>query len=798
MERSLNFRFLSAAVVSVIVFGMMIFHWPESLIFLVDDTYIHLVYAKNFLQTGEFAFNQGVTSFGVTSVSWPVMIAILGKMGISLEVATLLLSFGFFTLALVAIAGVSFGHYPLHKRLFMSALLALVMSSNGFVLWHLFSGMETVFYTSMALLTSVAFAAGHRPLTWVFLSMMIMTRINAIDMCLLLLFLSWVQEGHLNLRVLPRKILFILSAFIPYTVVQKALGLSFVPSSGSAKLTTYVNGVNSLQYVYEYVLSFVNFLPGLLAACVVIVMLLPLVFRKRRNLLLAGRNNWLLVFSLWALGDTLAYVLFYRSMSVQSYRYHFSALVIVPLFLCYAMGLTYKLGMRKIPIVICVIGLFAYSYDTKPWLQIIEMNRAHLSAVYVDAAKFISRTAKKGARVATFDVGAAKYFNDDVEIVDIGGINLPEIHPYLERRRIDEYLSKYPVDYVMIFRQPNTDLITRIHHSLFELKYRLQIRRINTFAVDPYPLPQVLHSRFLDIYKVENQWVDCKGKEEECFQSSARPYSDDKKPLADYWGMHLIESAVRPQVVNSIDFYWESPYVYIENTWHKTHKEPIDTWYTIRFHHLESKTDYFSQKRAIGGGLMQQKYFKTDQAYTYENLMPLSRVMPHGKYEVYLEIQDLSNKIGEFEYVNPYGKGDSHGFAFAKRRAEQRIVDTIQWVESNAQYVFCKSKSLLSYAKQNEFSWQAKNLEIMIDQIENRTFKRLGVEKVPTCPEDNLPLQGIEDVDWYSIVNQGELGLFFPGMARILCLDPKIEEFAKLKVKIKQATLDLRCEETFD
>jgi hypothetical protein len=42
---------------------------------LVDDTYIHLVYARNLAEAGEFSFNRGDPTYGATSPLWVGLLA---------------------------------------------------------------------------------------------------------------------------------------------------------------------------------------------------------------------------------------------------------------------------------------------------------------------------------------------------------------------------------------------------------------------------------------------------------------------------------------------------------------------------------------------------------------------------------------------------------------------------------------------------------------------------------------------------------------------------------------------------
>ena len=50
--------------------------------YTTDDTYIHLRYAHNLIERGEFSFNPGASSYGATSPLWIFGLALLLKLGL--------------------------------------------------------------------------------------------------------------------------------------------------------------------------------------------------------------------------------------------------------------------------------------------------------------------------------------------------------------------------------------------------------------------------------------------------------------------------------------------------------------------------------------------------------------------------------------------------------------------------------------------------------------------------------------------------------------------------------------------
>lgn len=108
--------------------------------YITDDTYIHLRYAENFLERGEFAFNPGEASYGATSPLWIFGLAGLLALGLAGETAA-------WTLGLIAGAVVVVVWAGLLRRLpfprrWRWAIFLLGIADAWFLRWTV-SGMET-------------------------------------------------------------------------------------------------------------------------------------------------------------------------------------------------------------------------------------------------------------------------------------------------------------------------------------------------------------------------------------------------------------------------------------------------------------------------------------------------------------------------------------------------------------------------------------------------------------------------------------------------------------------------------
>ena len=69
--------------------------------YIVDDTFIHIQFAKNVVNLGEFSFNAGEPTYGMTSPLWVLLIAFFHKLTSVdpvLITRSLSFSFGFLTI----------------------------------------------------------------------------------------------------------------------------------------------------------------------------------------------------------------------------------------------------------------------------------------------------------------------------------------------------------------------------------------------------------------------------------------------------------------------------------------------------------------------------------------------------------------------------------------------------------------------------------------------------------------------------------------------------------------------------
>jgi arabinofuranosyltransferase len=115
---------------------------------VVDDTFIHLRYARNLARTGELAFNRGEPSYGATSPLWVALLALCDRSGAPLVEACRVLAWLF---AAASIALVYRLAAALDGRTGSALACALILAAEAwFVRWTAVA-METSFAVFMVL-----------------------------------------------------------------------------------------------------------------------------------------------------------------------------------------------------------------------------------------------------------------------------------------------------------------------------------------------------------------------------------------------------------------------------------------------------------------------------------------------------------------------------------------------------------------------------------------------------------------------------------------------------------------------
>ena len=407
----------------------------------MDDTFIHLQYARNLREQGMLAFNAGEPSLGATSPLWLLLLAGLG----ATEVAARLLS--------VACGAFSVWLFALQARRFCGSLAAaatIVWAGNLWLIRHAPNGMEStcaVFLVLLALeLRARAPGRGRDAGLGLVLGSVCLVRPELVLVPLLFLAADLARPGRFaRLRLwLPLSVLPCVAwGFFVWSQVGHV-----VPDTVSAKS----GGPGALAWVAVLRRSIGLF--GIAHPVEGVSIAIALLLQLRRlgaGVMHAALRHPLVPHVLIA----LLLVVAYAALDVQVQpRYLLPVLPAVTLLGCNAWRSVWGGGSRAAVafVALCLAATFAASA-----LRVLPATRAYslaLRPALVSLVQEVEARSPGRASVATPDIGVVGYYGH-VHVLDLGGLIEPRIQEIQSRLGYDEmlrtgaFLDLGPVDFVI-------------------------------------------------------------------------------------------------------------------------------------------------------------------------------------------------------------------------------------------------------------------------------------------------------------------------------------------------------------
>lgn len=437
---------LAVAALVAVLFYLMVSALIFRIGFPLDDSWIHLTYARNFAEHGEWAYRLGQHSAGSTSPLWTVLLA----MGFLLHLAPYVWTYflGWIVLTLLAA----------HAEKVVRDLVGSYRSRLPWVglffvfAWHLtwsaVSGMETLLHGFIIFVVLAALMSGtRRYLTLGLLAGLSvwvrpdgLTLLGPIFMTAILCEGNWTLRGEAILKTL----IGFGALFLPYLVFNLALSGNPMPNTFYAKQAEYEAywWSKSLtqrvsNYLWPVIASpFLALIPGVLIWA---------------NKNFRSRNWGALSGVVWFAGYILIY--FMRLPAYQHGRYIIPALPI--LYLWGILGLLeysqsnkanrrFVVWWQMLIAVLCLAFSFiaarqnAYDVD---WIE----------SEMVETAKWVGQNLPPDSVLAVHDIGALGYYVRN-PLIDLAGLVTPEVVPFIRNEpRLVEYLDSIDADYLIVF-----------------------------------------------------------------------------------------------------------------------------------------------------------------------------------------------------------------------------------------------------------------------------------------------------------------------------------------------------------
>lgn len=416
--------------------------------FPLDDSWIHLTYARNLAVFGEWAFQPGKPTAGSTAPLWTALLSIGFLLKLSPYIWTYLLGalllWGMGMLGEMILRQAS----PAYRPRIPWAGLFLV--AEWHMVWLAASGMETLLHGLLIMMVLGMLMTGSRRFMTLGLlaGLSVWVRPDGITLLGPVAVYALAGSGSVKMRLRDLGLFALGFAvlFVPYLLFNLVLSGTPMPNTFYAKQAEYVawQAKPLLSRFGQLVLQFLAgaslaLLPGAVGWAAVAL-------RKRDWGTLAGMA--------WFVGYLFLYI-----EKLPVYQHGRYVMPTMPIFFLWGLAALVaftrskrlgrfqwaaSLAWNSLVGLSCVafwlFGAWTYAQDV-----------AIIESEMVVTAKWVAANVPDGELIAAHDIGALGYF-DDHELVDLAGLVSPEVIPFIrDEARLAGYLDEVGADYLIAF-----------------------------------------------------------------------------------------------------------------------------------------------------------------------------------------------------------------------------------------------------------------------------------------------------------------------------------------------------------
>ena len=430
--------------------GVELFFLDGGLGFPLDDSWIHLQFARNLSLGDGLTYNPGEPVAGSTAPLWTAVLSILFLLGGSVTVWVKLLGIAITVTAMHAV-------FVLGRELGLGSGLAAFATAltalTGWILWAALSGMEIPLFVLLSLWGIILHLREQRQGAggvWAF-SVLALSALARPEGFLLVVLagvdrlLNWERSGGGELKLslgnwqtVVKGALVGLILIIPMVALNWSFSGSLLPTTFGAKSGGLTRLLPDLRYLYEVVSVFLPAQPYMLflslgGAAVLVERL-------------GTKNSRGLLPGLWLVGLPLAYSLISPpgKFLVGNFGRYFYPLFPVLIVLgtlalaraAGAMGSKVTAGRLGLPLRAMAMLLMLWPTISSATLGagLYIQAVANIEDGDVKMAKWLSRRVDSRAVLAVNDIGALKYFLPN-RVIDLAGILHPRVSLYIEEAK---------------------------------------------------------------------------------------------------------------------------------------------------------------------------------------------------------------------------------------------------------------------------------------------------------------------------------------------------------------------------
>ena len=477
--------------------------------FPLDDSWIHLQFARNLVTGNGLSFNPGELVTGSTAPLWTALLSVLFLLPMNLVFSTKLLGIGLHLLMVHATGRLA---RELGLSRGASAVAATMTLATYWLVWSALSGMEIPLFTLLSLWGMILHLRERQdpsrpPLSLGVIGLSVLARPEgALLLCLAVADRVFAgikrdEEGTLVFARPPWKAIAIglglaVLAMVPALLFYWWVGGTPLPTTFGAKTSAGRHFLPNQHYLYLVLGIFFKPQPYLtMLAAAGTVMLV-----KRWG----GPKDVGLLPALWIVGLPLAYSLMTpigRHLLVGNFgRYYFPLfppLLVVGMIglipLARGLGRTWKIGRLRLPIqaILLVLLLWPTVSTLIKNTQLYTRNVRNVRSSDVEMGLWVRDNLPPNAVLAVQDIGAIKFFGPQ-RIIDLVGLVSPDIQGYiaeaanpqdpLGQAGVERYLEEKKPDFIIAY--PAWHPAITSDHTRFKPIHRLEIPENITMAGD--------------------------------------------------------------------------------------------------------------------------------------------------------------------------------------------------------------------------------------------------------------------------------------------------------------------------
>jgi hypothetical protein len=420
--------------------------------FLSDDSYISLTYAKNIANGHGFVFNYPPAVLGTTTPLFTMTVAglamIFPQMTI-LRIAVFLTAFCW--LGIVWVIFFFCKEWELNQ--WQAGIVGLVVISSG---WIGFLGMESYPFAFLLVLCLSLFFSKHFLSTGLMAGLLFLTRGEGIIVLVVIFIIVLIQEWHKSKSIdnqWTQKLLRLSLGFaipvLPWFLYAQLTFGSFLPNTLAAKQAQGQTGMwctFSERLTDDWIplwgksflikgVPLVNFWWVIILIGVIVAL-----FQKRRWLVFAG---WIIL-----------YISGYILLNVSAYRwYQLPILFVLNLF--FGLGIVKIVEMLSrhikslvlsfsVSVFVATLLLFALAQPTVT--AMLSYQGEGKGRSYTALSQWFREHTENSNSIAFVEIGYIGYYTDN-RIIDLVGLNLPDILPHIAKGDVNWGFWHYQPDY---------------------------------------------------------------------------------------------------------------------------------------------------------------------------------------------------------------------------------------------------------------------------------------------------------------------------------------------------------------